>query len=158
MELILLDRPSDSPQAPILPIAASPVSLQRKQAHLAGREAENEQWSPYLTDGAGRKCVGRDPMAIKTDILTASGHPRRSTRQLVSAFIKSSDGDCHQLEKVRCHGDVRRYACLPCVDDNAAEVGRCSTINCPFWPYRMGKNPHEPRRGRNAGVNPFEAA
>jgi hypothetical protein len=34
---------------------------------------------------------------------------------------------------------------------NAAETRRCTTIHCPFWPYRMGTNPHNPRRG----VNPF---
>ena len=29
----------------------------------------------------------------------------------------------------------------------AAEVRRCATVDCPFWPYRMGRNPHNPRRG-----------
>jgi hypothetical protein len=29
------------------------------------------------------------------------------------------------------------------------EVRRCAIIDCPLWPYRMGKNPHNPKRGAN---------
>jgi hypothetical protein len=36
---------------------------------------------------------------------------------------------------------------LSCAE-NAAEVRRCAIINCPLWPYRMGRNPHNPKRGK----------
>jgi len=26
------------------------------------------------------------------------------------------------------------------------QIRRCAIINCPIWPYRMGKNPHNPRK------------
>ena len=89
-------------------------------------------------------------MSIAASILTASGHPPRRTAQLVAAFAKGADGDALGLERVRGYGDIRQH-CLRCVE-NAAEVRRCTTINCPFWPYRMGRNPHNPRRGRNPFV------
>jgi hypothetical protein len=134
------------PSAP-LPARAKAVSLARKPYPDRGLQGENHEWLPYLTDGEGRRCVGRDPMSIPASILTASGHPPRRTAQLVAAFAKGADGDALGLERVRGYGDIRQH-CLRCVE-NAAEVRRCTTINCPFWPYRMGRNPHNPRRGRN---------
>jgi hypothetical protein len=87
-------------------------------------------------------------MTIPVEVLTESGHPRKSTARLVAAFIKGVGGDCHNLEGVRKYRDIRRHVCLPCLDGNDAEVRRCTTINCPFWPYRTGHNPHNPRRGK----------
>ena len=86
-------------------------------------------------------------MSIPVGVLTASGHPPRDTRRLVGAFANGADGDVLGLEGIRRHKDIRRH-CLRCAE-NEAEVRRCTTINCPFWPYRMGRNPHNPRRGRN---------
>ena len=117
-------------------------------------QEENYEWLPYLADGVGKQCVGRDPMTIPLDILTESGHPKRSTAKLVSAFAEGVGGDCLGLEIVRTHSDIRRHVCLYCVEGEA-EVRRCTTINCPFWPYRMGRSPHNDARGRKAGVNPF---
>jgi hypothetical protein len=34
--------------------------------------------------------------------------------------------------------------------ENAAEVRRCAIIDCPLWPYRMGKNPHNPEAWRQS--------
>ena len=47
------------------------------------------------------------------------------------------------------YADIRQSVCQPCLDGNDAEIRRCTTINCPFWPYRMGRNPHNPQRGKN---------
>jgi hypothetical protein len=88
-------------------------------------------------------------MTIPVEVLTASGHPPRRTRELVSAFAKADGGDLPWLPDVHEIKDIRRHVCLPCTDHNDAEVRRCTTINCPFWPYRMGKNPHNPQRGHN---------
>ena len=74
------------------------------------------------------------------------------TRYRVSDLEKTVSfyRDVLGLEGIRRHKDIRRY-CQRCVE-NDAEVRRCTTINCPFWPYRMGRNPHNPRRGRNPFV------
>ncbi len=131
-----------------MPAKAKPVSLRRKSTRDAEMQEENHEWLPYLTDGIGKSCAGRDPLSIPVEVLTASGHPPRRTRELVNAFAKGADGDLLGLEGIREYGDIRHH-CLFCVDGNAAEVRRCSTINCPFFPYRMGRNPHNPQRGRN---------
>jgi hypothetical protein len=128
-----------------LPARAKPVSLARKTCPHRGTQEENWEWLPYLADGVGKRCVGRDPMSIPLDVLTASGHPPSKTAKLVAAFAKGAGGDCLCLEGIRRYSDIRGH-CLRCVE-NDAEVRRCSTVNCPFWPYRMGRNSHNPRRG-----------
>ena len=141
----MLDRPS-------LPPKAEPVALRRKFYPSAGIQEENYAWLPYLTNGIlGKRYVGLDPMTIEPEILTAAGHPPRRTAQLVAAFAKADGGDLTWRDDVREYADIRRHVCLPCTDGNDAEVRRCTTINCPFWPYRMGLNPHHPLRG----MNPF---
>jgi hypothetical protein len=32
---------------------------------------------------------------------------------------------------------------------NKAEIRRCDIIDCSVWPYRLGFNPHNPKRGKN---------
>src|SRR5262249_19172261 len=141
------DKPS--PSSPYPP-KAKPVSL-RRNPHVAGA-CENKDWLPFLCDGTGNRCTGPHPLTIPTEVLTRSGHPPRRTRDLVNAFAKGAGGDCLYLDGINEYADIRRRACVTCVDGNGAEVRRCTTINCPFWPYRMGRNPHNPKRG----TNPFE--
>lgn len=33
-----------------------------------------------------------------------------------------------------------RLKCLDCCCGNAAEVRRCSILDCPLWPFRLGRN------------------
>ena len=146
------ETPAASAHCLLVAAKAKPVALRRKSTPDAGMQEENHEWLPYLTDGIGKGCVGRDPMSIPVEVLTASGHPPRRTRELVNAFAKADGGDLPWLGDVQEYKDIRRHVCLPCVDGNDAEVRRCSTIHCPFWPYRMGKNPHNPKRGRNPFV------
>jgi hypothetical protein len=98
----------------------------------------------------GRQCDGLNPMEIDPAMLTAGGHPPRRTRDVVAAYKRVMGGDCFSAsaERVQRHKDIRAV-CLECLDENAAEVCRCTTFWCPFWPYRMGRNPHNPARGRN---------
>ena len=139
-----------------LPLSQSrPVTLSGRMG-ADGCEPENAVWFDLLTkpdDEIGRtrsdgrlRRIGRDPMSIPVDILTASGHPPRRTSSVVAALRKALELD---LSGYREYRDLRRY-CLSCAE-NSAEVRRCAIINCPFWPYRMGRNPHNPRRG----VSPF---
>lgn len=130
-----------------LPSKSKPVSLRRKPHATEGSTEENGEWLPFLTEAIGKNCVGRDPLTIPVEILTRSGHPPRRTRDLVNAFAKGAGGDVLGLEGIHRHKDIRRRVCLPCLNGNAAEVRRCTTIHCPFWPYRLGKNPHNPQRG-----------
>jgi hypothetical protein len=119
-----------------------------------GYVPENAAWFDLLTkpdDETGRvrsdgrlRRIGRDPMSIPVDILTASGHPPRRTSSVVAALRKALELDLSDMREYR---DLRRY-CLDCAE-NSAEVRRCAIINCPFWPYRMGRNPHNPKRGTN---------
>ena len=95
----------------------------------------------------GRRRGGRDPMALDTAILTAAGHGPHRSRAIITAM-----GDMALAEGVRGYTSLRRQ-CLVCAE-NAAEVRRCVIIDCPIWPYRMGRNPHNPRRG----TNPFLSA
>jgi hypothetical protein len=149
----LLQQPATSNRAAetaSAPMAVPPVTLAGKMD--AGRYVpENVAWFDQLTELVlcnGRSCrIGRDPMSIRVDILTAAGHPPRRTSRLVGALTSALDRDVGDLREYR---DLRRH-CLDCAE-NSAEVRRCAIIDCPFWPYRTGRNPHNPRRGKN----PFE--
>jgi hypothetical protein len=37
-----------------------------------------------------------------------------------------------------------RLSCLDCCNDSAQEVRLCTAVDCPNWPFRMGKNPWRP--------------
>lgn len=111
-----------------------------------GYAPENVGHLDHLTEIADGRRVGRDPMALPVDVLTAAGHGPRRTTRIVSAL-----GDVPLVDGLRRYKDLRRQ-CLACAE-NAAEVRRCAIIDCPVWPYRMGRNPHNPSRG----VNPFAA-
>ena len=34
-----------------------------------------------------------------------------------------------------------RLRCLDCCVGQAPEVRKCTAVECPSWPYRMGRNP-----------------
>ena len=39
-----------------------------------------------------------------------------------------------------------REKCLDCCCGNAAEVRKCVALDCPLWPFRMGRNPFRKKR------------
>ena len=139
-----------------LPLPADPAVALRGKIGPDGYVPENDAWFDHLTkpdDETGRtdcegrpRPIGRDPMSIPPDVLTASGHPPRRTSSVAAALRNALEADLSDYE-LREYRDLRRY-CLDCAE-NTAEVRRCAIINCPFWPYRMGRNPHNPQRGRN---------
>ena len=61
--------------------------------------------------------VGRDPRAMSADDLEQLGHARVSPLRAL------------------------RLKCLDCCNGSAQEVRLCTAIDCPNWPFRMGKNP-----------------
>ena len=106
-----------------------------------GYQPENYQWGSVLTEKVNGKRVGRDPMKIDPEVLTATGHGPRRTSAIVAAIDMPVDDD------IKEYRDIRRH-CLECSSGNEAEVRRCPIYDCAAWAYRMGKNPHNPRRGK----------
>ena len=45
---------------------------------------------------------------------------------------------------------VIRDMCLRCVCGSSSEIRRCTSVACPLYPYRLGKDPYSTRRGRSA--------
>jgi len=39
-----------------------------------------------------------------------------------------------------------RARCLDCCCDQASEVRKCASVDCPSWPFRMGTNPFREKR------------
>ncbi len=39
-----------------------------------------------------------------------------------------------------------RSRCLDCCCGSAPEVRKCTAVNCPSWPFRMGANPFRQKR------------
>jgi hypothetical protein len=43
-----------------------------------------------------------------------------------------------------------RERCLDCCCGNSSEVRKCTAIDCPSWPFRMGTNPFRQKRSLSA--------
>lgn len=83
--------------------------------------------------------VGRDPRTLSTDDLERLGHARVSPLRAL------------------------RLKCLDCCNGSAREVRLCTAVDCPSWPFRMGKNPwagpvSEARRGHGRRLGRRRAA
>lgn len=61
--------------------------------------------------------VGRDPRTMTLDELKLLGHRRMSPIKAI------------------------RLRCLDCCGGHQSEVRKCTAVDCPSWPFRMGKNP-----------------
>ena len=61
--------------------------------------------------------VGRDPRRMSTDELEQLGHAQVSPLRAL------------------------RLKCLDCCNGSAQDVRLCTAIDCPSWPFRMGRNP-----------------
>ena len=126
-----------------------PVAL---RGHMAadggGYVPENDQWFDVLTETLSGRRVGRDPLTVPLGVLRKSGHGQRDTRAVVAAYRAGMQMTVKECPKARTYKELRRVVCAGCAE-NMAEVRRCAVTNCPIWPYRMGRNPHNPRRGKN---------
>ncbi|MGE3230260.1 MAG: hypothetical protein AB7J30_12580 [Hyphomicrobium sp.] len=116
----------------------------------SGWQPENHDWLPVLTETVDGLRVGRDPMTLPVETLTAAGHPPRNTRAILAAY-RSTDRETEP--GIRRHKELWRQ-CFACVGSEnerriPPEVRDCDVVNCPIWPYRTGRNPHHPQRGRN---------
>jgi len=61
--------------------------------------------------------VGRDPRDMSANELEQLGHARVSPLRAL------------------------RLNCLDCCNGSAQEVRLCTAVDCPSWPFRMGKSP-----------------
>jgi hypothetical protein len=53
-----------------------------------------------------------------------------------------SAGELEQLGHARVSPlRALRLKCLDCCNGSAREVRPCTALDCPSWPFRMGKNP-----------------
>ena len=84
--------------------------------------------------------VGRDPRSMSAEELTQLGHTQVSPLKAL------------------------RLKCLDCSNDSAQEVRLCTAVDCPSWPFRMGRNPWRAplsegcRAGRLARLTPKGAS
>lgn len=68
--------------------------------------------------------VGRDPRSMSNSDLEQLGHARVSPLRAL------------------------RLKCLDCCNGSAQEVRLCTAVDCPSWPFRMGKNPWRRKLGQ----------
>ncbi len=61
--------------------------------------------------------IGRDPREMTNEELTDLGHAKMPVL------------------------DVIRARCMDCSSQQQSEVRKCTAVQCPSWPYRMGTNP-----------------
>lgn len=109
-----------------------------------GYVSENDAYQDILTYVVDGKTVGRNPLDIPVETLTRAGQGPRRTSAVVAAM-----GDIEVVEGLRSYKDLKRQ-CETCVELHKERLD-CVIIDCPIWAYRMGRNPHNPRRG----CNPF---
>ena len=106
--------------------------------------------------------VGKDPMTIPLDVLRAAGHPQARVRDVilrlrvmhgVAEGEARADGflGLQPRDFPKRLTDIRETVCAACCGGKKTEIRRCAIYDCPAWAFRMGRNPHNPRRG----VNPF---
>ena len=156
--------PSSSQAICALPEAVGAVAcrgrmIRREGERYATYQPENHEWRDWLCDrDEDGRLVGKDPMAFPLDVLSASGHPHATARSVLSR-LKVMHGVDHGKEGddgflglqprdfPKRLTEIRERVCIPCSSGHPSEVRRCAIYDCPAFPYRMGRNPHNPRRG-----------
>ncbi len=61
----------------------------------------------------------------------------RENREIVATaefFEKLGHGPRNPMKVIRA-------MCLDCMAEQPSMVRKCTSVGCPLWPYRMGKNP-----------------
>lgn len=91
--------------------------------------------------------------------------PRDGLRErLLAGIAIRSDGGCWigrrpeevppeiLARKFRAQNPLKalRDRCLDCCCGNGSEVRKCTAIDCPSWPFRMGTNPFRQKRTLSA--------
>jgi len=48
-----------------------------------------------------------------------------------------------------------RAKCFDCSGGQPSEIRSCPIMDCPLYPFRLGKNPFSKRKGNIANLRPF---
>ena len=75
--------------------------------------------SPFRADGG--ELIGRDPRETPSEILAQYHREKNPLKAL-------------------------RARCLDCCCYQPSEVRKCTAVECPSWPFRMGTNPFRQKR------------
>jgi len=79
--------------------------------------------SPYQSDEG--ELIGKHPSDVPSEILSLKFRAQNPLKAI-------------------------RERCLDCCCGNASEVRKCTAIDCPSWPFRMGTNPFRQKRSLSA--------
>ena len=60
--------------------------------------------------------------------------------------IELSKADFKKLHPRRSPVKAMRAMCLDCMGGQVSWVKMCTSVGCPLWPFRMGKNPFHTRK------------
>jgi hypothetical protein len=60
-------------------------------------------------------------------------------RELPLAILSAYHAEKNPLKALRAR-------CLDCCCGSSSEVCKCTAVNCPAWPFRMGVNPFRQKR------------
>lgn len=147
------------------------VVTAEEAAQLLRFARETGGWWTWQDDDiiAGPKFEpGWDPANgwIERSIAEAGSGSPRSRRRPMAELIDEIRAENPRLAEKADGGNTLaaiRIFCLGCVGKSRAEVKRCSDTNCPFHPYRFGRNPFRKRREmtdeqRQAAADRFAAA
>ena len=75
--------------------------------------------SPHESDGG--ELVGKIPAEVPSEVLALAPQGERALKAIPAR-------------------------CLDCCCDSASEVRKCVAVECPSWPFRMGKDPFRQTR------------
>ena len=96
-----------------------------------------------MTDPAKNPLGRRDLVKESSDGGTEGTDPRSLDFRLAQAYF----GSPKPLSR------IIREKCLDCCCGVGSEVRKCTAVDCPLWPYRMGSNPlREKRKARGASL------
>jgi hypothetical protein len=79
-------------------------------------EARHRQYEQFIARTPNGETEGRDPRKIPREELATLAEPMPVLKAI-------------------------RMKCLDCCCYQISEVARCTAVNCPLWPFRMGTNP-----------------
>jgi hypothetical protein len=81
----------------------------------------------------------RDLLATSEDKADGGELVGRDPREVPSEILSRYHREKNPLKAIRAR-------CLDCCCGIAAEVRKCTAVNCPSWPFRMGTNPFREKR------------
>ena len=145
------------------PLAVKPVAY-RGRMTPAGYQPENHEWRDWLCSrNVDGRLTGKDPMLLPIGLLAAAGHPNPSPGGIRGVLLRLRVMHGVHQGEARHDGflglgpddlpkrvtEIREAVCKPCSSGSLAEIRHCAIYDCPCWPFRMGKNPHNPQRGKD---------